>query len=560
MFNDKQKELFTVPNKGTANPVKNAFIQTAKKESAKTLSGNGAVKFDSTGDEFVDQFGKMGGYKAPRTYADISKDISTLWAKNPRMAICFTFFLRMITRIISLFDGKRTTSVQRGSGLKHEGILRMMWISINHPETFWKNIHLFISVGSWKDIIAMLSYDLQYNGWKNKVLHWDNFGKLLLAGLENPNTSELVKKYLPQIKANSKCTTLESQADNMIAKWICSLLFGSKDLETYQNYKKYRKLKSTGTAHQWQQLISQGKHNLINFDTVHGRALALLVSGKYITNNKLEDRYEKWIESKPVAKFTGYVNELFAKIPTKKFQIDTLNKQFLGLVETAMKGAVDGTSFIIVRDISGSMGSIAPGTKQSCFDIGKALALFFSYMLPKGYFANNYIQFHSTARMCEWQGSTPLEKWNNDRASFVGGTNFQSVIGLFCQIKSQGVPESEFPTGIVCISDSEFNPTQLGRTNVEQALISLKQAGFTEDYVSKFKIVLWNLQNSYYGKGSGEKFETYGDVDNVYYFSGYDGAIIAFLTGVKGQTTEPKNARELFEAAMDQEVLNMIEV
>jgi hypothetical protein len=563
MFNSKQTQLLgskqtQLLGSKQITSATNAFINAGSKINAETRSGNDALKYSTTGNDFVDQFGKLGSYKEQRSFNDISTDMSTLWTINPYLTVCFVFFIRMITRITSLFDGNKTTTIQRGSGLKHEGIVRMIWLHIYHPDTFWKNIQLFISVGSWKDIIQMLSYDLQYNGWNNKALDWNKFGKLLLAGLENPNTSELIKKYLPQIKTNSKCTTLESQADNIIAKWLCSLLFEAG--ESAKNYKQYRLLKSTGTAHQWQQLISQSKHNLIDFNTVHGRALALMVSSKYLANQGLELKYQEWIESKPIAKFTGYVHELFAKTPNKKYQIDTLNKQFEGLVETAKKNAKQDTSLIVVRDTSGSMGSQAPGIKQSCYDIAKALALFFSEMLPNGYFANSWIEFKDTAKMHTWKGSTPYEKWNNDRTSTIGSTNFQSVIQLFCAIKRQGISESEFPTGILCISDSEFNPTQLGKTNVKQALISLRLAGFTEDYVSKFKIVLWNLQNTYYGRGSGEKFETYGNVNNVYYFSGYDGSIIAFLTGVDGQKTEPKNAEELFKAAMSQEIMKMIEI
>jgi hypothetical protein len=68
------------------------------------------------------------------------------------------------------------------------------------------------------------------------------------------------------------------------------------------------------------------------------------------------------------------------------------------------------------------------------------------------------------------------------------------------------------------------------------------------------------LQSTYYGKGTGEKFETYGDTKNVFYLSGYDGSIVAFLTGVEKQEKIPETAEELFQAAMDQEVLSMIQV
>jgi len=129
-------------------------------------------------------------------------------------------------------------------------------------------------------------------------------------------------------------------------------------------------------------------------------------------------------------------------------------------------------------------------------------------------------------------------------------SNFQSVIKLFVSLKQQGIPESEFPTGILCISDSEFNPAQLGQTNVQTALDTLRKGGFSNDYVNNFVIVLWNLQS--YNRGN--KFETFGDVNNVFYFSGYSATTISFLT------SKIKNAEELFNEAMNQELLNMIEV
>jgi hypothetical protein len=558
MFDRKQKSLFENGNSATSVVTPNAFVNAGLKNAARTLSGNGAEKFSTTGNAFVDQFSKLGLYKQPRNYSDIATDTSTLWAINPRMTVAFILFIRLITRVVSFFNGSKTTTVQRGAGLRHEGITRMVWLAVNHPQTFWKNIELFISVGSWKDVIQMLSYDLQYNGWEGRQLHWDEFSKVILAGLENPKTTHLVRKYLPQLRANSKCRTLEAQADNVIAKWLCSQLFGNK--QTSSTYKQYRQLKSSGTAHVWQQLISKKKLLEIDFSTVHGRALSQLVSGKFLANNGLEKKYEEWIASKPIAKFTGYVHELFATKPSKKYQIDTINAQFKGLVETAKKNAVTGTSLIVVRDTSASMSSTAIGTKQSCYEIGKALALFFSEMLPDGYFASSWIEFNSDAKMHQWKGSTPWEKWTNDRSSYIGGTDFQSVIRLFARIKSTGVPEEQFPTGILCISDSEFNPTSLGKTNVETAYSTLRSAGFSKDYISNFKIILWNLQSNYYGRGTGEKFETYGETKNVYYFSGYDGSTIAFLTGVQGQDKVPQTDVELFEAAMNQEIMNTIEI
>lgn len=559
MFNSKKTKLFETGSQKQTSDIlvkeSNPFINAALKKSAETLSGNGALKYDTTGNAFVDQFGKLGSYKQERNFKDISHDMSIIWAINPKMTIAFTFFIRMITRFTSLFDGSKTSVVQRGSGLKHEGIMRMIWLHVYHTDVFWNNIGLYISISSWRDIFEMLRYDLQYNGWEGRKLNWDKFGLLLLAGLENPNTSELIKKYLPQIKAKSKCTTIETQSNTLIGKWLSNLIFGKS------SYQEYRKLKSSGTAHSWQQLISKKLMKDIDFNSVHGRALSLMVSSKFIENNNLTDVYEKWISSKPIAKYTGYVHELFEKLPKKKYQIDTLNAQFNGLVDVAKNNIGTSTGLIVVRDTSGSMGSTVTGTNMSCYNIGKALALFFSEMLPDGYFSNSWIEFNSNAKMHTWKGSTPYEKWTNDQSSFNGSTNFMSVIQLFIDLKSKGVEEKHFPSGILCISDSEFNPSSLDKTNVETALIKLMENGFSDEYVSKFKIVLWNLVSSYYGNNTGKKFETFGDVENVYYFSGYDASIISFLTGgVEKEKVEPKNAKEVFETAMEQEIMQMINI
>jgi hypothetical protein len=364
-----------------------------------------------------------------------------------------------------------------------------------------------------------------------------------------------MKKYLPQIKARSACTTVESQADNLIGKWISKLLFGNKENDG-STYKKYRKLKTSGTAHEWQKLISKKQFNLLDFKAIHGRALSLLVKSKFLKNQGLSFTYEKWVDTQDSVKYTGFVHELLCELDLTydTNQIKTIDKQFVELVNKVKGSDENNTNFIVVRDTSGSMSSNAAGTKFSCNAIAKSLALYFSEFLT-GTFANHWIEFNSSAKLHKWQGKTASEKWKNDRAGYIGGTDFQSVIDLFVQMKKSGVPETDFPKGILCISDGEFNPAQLGKTNVEVALNKLKKAGFSSDFTDVFKIVLWNVRNDYYGKSSSVKFETFGDVKNVYYFGGYSAATVKFILNSKVET-----AADLFNAAMDQELLNLIQV
>lgn len=566
MFDSKKTSLF--PTNGTKKTT-SAFVRAGLENSSKTTSlGNGAVKFTTTNNDFVDQFGNMSNYRKERAYAEIDTDMRRLYGQDPVKAIKLALYTRLITRQVQLPNGQKTETTQRGQGLKHEGIFRMMWLGVNHKEAFKQNLPLFISVGSWKDVFTMLSYDLVFNGWEGRKMDWSFLGKVILSGLENPNTSELVKKYLPQIKAKNKCTTVEAQADNMISKWICSLLFGSKETD-YTKYKSYRKLKSSGTAHQWQQLISQKNILSLDFNSIAGRALAQLVSSKFLDNQNLTAEYDKWISTQPIAKYTGYVYELMAAVknnrrnlPLKPHQEKTINAQFLGLVETARKGMIDGENgLLVVVDSSGSMQSNVPGLKYSSYDVAMSMALYFSYLL-KGKFEGAWMEFTNHAVMKTWRGATPVDKLKDANPNFIGSTNFQSVAHEFAKIKQSGVPESEFPSGILCVSDGCFNSTRGNKTQTQELRANLLASGFSREYVDNFKIVLWDIPNNSYG-ASQTAFEGFADTPNLFHMSGFDGSGIAFLTGVTkngvAQAT-PKTAEELFEAAMNQECLDLVRI
>ena len=91
------------------------------------------------------------------------------------------------------------------------------------------------------------------------------------------------------------------------------------------------------------------------------------------------------------------------------------------------------------------------------------------------------------------------------------------------------------------------------------------KAGFPKDYVEDFKIVLWDIPNSFYGKEIRPKFEGFADTPNFFYMGGLDPSGIAFLFGQEAtpenpEPKTPKTARELFEAAMNQELLNLITI
>jgi hypothetical protein len=140
-------------------------------------------------------------------------------------------------------------------------------------------------------------------------------------------------------------------------------------------------------------------------------------------------------------------------------------------------------------------------------------------------------------------------------------------------MKAKGYKEEDFPTGVICISDGEFDrPTgdwgeksydYRNRPNRQTVFEAFKQhlakSGFSKEYVDNFKLVLWDVPNNYYGN-TAPKFESLAGTPNIFHMSGFDPAGIAFLTGTKQVSKIPQTPEELFEAAMQQELIQMLKI
>lgn len=545
-----------------------AFVQTALKMNNTHINGNGGVALKSSLNDFLDQFGNASSYREIRSYEDIANDMNLIYSQDKAKALKLTMYLRMVSRKIELFDGSTTEMVQNGQGLKHEGIMRMLWVAMNDPKTFQSNLELFVCTGSFNDVIKMMAHDLKSHGFENRKLDWKFLGNFIMSALSNENVADLVKKYLPQIKSSSKQKTQDAIADTIIAKYLASVIFGGKEGD-FSTYKKYRQLKASGNAHQWQQLISKRLFNEINFKTVAGRALASMTGSKFLANQGLEDKFISWIESQPTAKFTGYPYELLAPVKQgyrnaslSRLKTLTINKQFETLVQLGRDGLSENENgFIAVVDTSSSMTSNVSGLNVSSYDVAKSMALYMSEVTRSNKFANSWIEFNSKATLHVWKGSTPVEKLQNDRAESYGSTNIIGVAKLFVDILKQGVSESDFPSGIVCFSDGCFDQTgdKLAFTKFRKEMVN---GGFSKKFVEDFKIVLWDIPNGYYN-ATIQPIQFYADQPNSYSLGGLDGSVLKFVLGTEEQVrtnSTPKTPEELMDAALSQQILQLVRI
>lgn len=527
-----------------------------------TLSENGATKLFTTGSELVNQMATAANYRG-RSIDDVFKDQSALYDEDAEASMRFIFYLRMVTRQTRIHNGQVTESVQKGQGCKDESIKRLLWVAKNHNKLFVKNLWILPFVGSWKDLWVLMFYDQKYE--LNCVDHNLVFA-LLMWGLGTDNVSDLVKKYMPSIKANSKCKTEWAKFTNDAAKEFAHFI-GLND------YLKYNKVKSSGKAHEFQKLISTGRFDELVWKSIPGRALSLLVSGKFLENHDLVGGYMEWLSSQDTAKFTGYPFELAHKLhsfqPSKTTKL-TCDLQFNHLLQQAKDGGKITENVLVALDTSGSMDNAAAGIKNvTCSDIASSLAIFFS-RLNDGFFKNLVMMFDDESYPHKMHGESFSDDLMNLPRVPCGGTNFQSVVDALKRIRTERpeIPLDEYPTTILCISDMEFNPAPLWSrrrgsdedTNYEYSVASMKEV-FPSDFVDSMKFIWWNVASR-----SKHAFEGTSDTNGCIMVSGFDGALMTMLLGEDGAVIDEHGVKrnitseEMAEKLLSQEVLNLIQM
>lgn len=532
-----------------------------------TFTENGAVTFLTSGKAIIDQFSHA-GTAIGRPIDTVFMEQAQLWDEDPDSALRFPFYLRLITRKVKVSENEKTDAVQKGAGLRDEAFKRILWVAYNQPDVFKRNAWLLPVVGSWKDLWTLMLLDMENENKLDKNFIFS----IMAAGLDDSTQCDLIRKYMPAIKSTEKCKTERAKTLNVLAKAFAAFLG--------LNAKQYRKMKASGTAHDFQKLICSRSYADIDWKTIPGRALTHLISGKFLDNHGLTQDYLKWVMSQPTVKFTGYVYELGKKLdamgrnlsmvnaPSKAAALYTINKQFDGLIELAKKdqGGLKG-NVLCALDTSNSMNSSVSGVPGlTSYDVCVSLGIYFSE-LNEGYFHNTVAMFDDTSRVMKLSG-TFAEKWEairNARTAW-GGTNFLSLVKLLVSERKKypSIPESEFPQTLLVVSDMQFNPTgwwnyraERETTNQEEARRILREA-FSDEFVDNFNFIWWYCASR---DGAGHDVPATMDQGGNYMFSGFDGSIVTLLLGGDEQTKPdgtPLTMEEMVNKALSQEIFSFV--
>ena len=524
---------------------------------------NGAISYNTIGSALLDQFGKAGVYRG-RNIDDVWSEQARLWSEDAESALKFPFYLRLITRQTNVIGGGKTEKVQRGQGARDEAFKRLLWIAKYHPEEFYRNLWILPIVGSWKDLWVLLSFD------GADYLDHKKFFTVMAQGINDDNHRDLVKKFMPRIRSDKKCTTDWAKRTNALAKEFANFAGWS--------FKEYREFKATGKAHEFQTAICKGLYSDINWNAIPGKALLNLVSGKFLNNHGLTNNYIEWLKAQPTAKFNGYPFELGRKV--RSFSVGgndlateiTINKQFNGLIETAKKdgGAIKGNVLCGLDNSASMTWTTLDNAGTMPLDVCMSLGIYFSE-LNTGAFHNVVASFDNTSRLMTLSGEfCDKLRYLKRNCRGMGSTNFQSLIDLIVDTRENHpeMPLEDFPQTLLVVSDMQFNPSgyrwdnsrataDMEASNYEAAKAKLSRV-FPKEFVENFKIVWWYCSNR-----DTSDFPSTMEHGGTYMISGYDGAVISFLLGGEtkvdenGKTVQP-SMEEIVANALNQEVLSLV--
>jgi hypothetical protein len=215
------------------------------------------------------------------------------------------------------------------------------------------------------------------------------------------------------------------------------------------------------------------------------------------------------------------------------------NEQWKALPDFVQKGM----DFLPVIDVSGSMGSLVPGTKVSCMDVAVSLGLYLSEKCD-GQFKDTFITFSEKPSLIKVNGSLENRVNQIRRSQWGYNTNLEAVFYLVLTAAVKfNLKQEDLPEYIIILSDMQFDAATVqgagahhGRVNtvVSKNITAHKmiKQTFAKAGLNAPTLVYWNL-NAAYGNTPVKANE-----EGALLVSGFSPSLMKSLIG--GKTVTPR--------------------
>jgi hypothetical protein len=426
-----------------------------------TLTENGAIALNSTGNHLVDLFGIAGAIRS-RSDEEVYSLFEKAFIENPLLATKLAFYTR---------------NVRGGLGERKTGKALFSALTRISPETIIKNMHLIPIMGRWDDLYHLVGTGVSDHIWRFIRNQWDqdliNYShqksiSLMAKWLATPDTSNAERRRLGRLTARKLKLSLKEYTKNlrMLRKYIdvVEVKMSNQDWNTIA----YHQVPSKAMMN-YRNTFQ--RHNQEGFSSY----LKALFEGKTKINSSTLYPYE--LMERMGLSCDHYSDEDLMKLYSPDL---VLEKQWYSL-----PNYVSGDhNILIMADTSGSMNGRPMATS-----IG--LAVYFAER-NSGEWKNKFMTFSEKPSFVELKGNTLSDKVNCI-PSIVENTDLELAFELVLDtaVKNK-VPSYEMPTAIIVISDMEIDTC----TNIGPGYMTFYDAMKKrfKDYNYQIpNIVFWNV-------------------------------------------------------------------
>ena len=433
------------------------FSEGLYNESRKTLTENGAVAYNTSGDALLDFFGTAGSLRE----ADVERKerlFEDAYREDPLLATKCLFYVR---------------DIRGGLGERQTFRELLRYLAEKHPEAVRPNISLIGEFGRFDDLYALIG---------------------------TPVTEE-VGVYMREQFANDEANMVLKRPVSLLAKWLKSadassrvtrqlgiMTAGLLGMSVYDYKRRVKALRKYIDI--VERKMSTNKWTEIDYETVPSVAMSIYRDAFKKHDKDGFDEYISDVSSgtKKINASTLFPYDILEKYNFSSYygmrKIDNvLEEQW-----KALPNYVDGNaSAIVIADTSGSMDGRP-------LNSAVALAIYFAER-NTGAYHNLWMSFSEDSRVQRLQGNSLWEKLRNiDRSHWDCNTNLERAFEhiLDIAVKNDVAPE-EMIKSLIVISDME----------IDQCTGNAKKWVFYDDMRRRFaeagyeipNIVFWNVNS-----------------------------------------------------------------
>ena len=434
------------PKQTTAAP--NTLLQSLIKQDNASLTQNGATTYKSTLSAVLDLF-SMGAALRTRQGSEVVQLFVKALNEDALLTLKCLFNIR---------------NVRGGAGERKTFRTILKFLGDNYPNLVKLNIDNIAFFGRYDDLYSLF-------GTKSENLALSYIQSQLNSDVENYNNDKsitLLAKWLPGENTTSNATrALGAKIRNFLG-WTPKQY--RKTLSALRSYSNVVEVK-----------MSAGEWGNINYSAVPSKA-SLMYKDAFKKHDEV--RYSAFIEAVKKGEVKINAGALFPhEIVAKVFQGD--NSDVLDVLWDSLPNYLEDNSrnMLVVCDVSGSM----TGTPMN---VSLALGIY-SAQHNKGPFGGYFITYSENPTLQKVVGANIREKVKCLQQTAAYSTNLQSVFDMVLKNAIQNnVDKDDMPAQIIVITDVEFNSTQNGNTNLDEARRKYAAAGYEMPC-----LVFWNVNS-----------------------------------------------------------------